>query len=68
MGRYTLSMAELAQVLGISKSGAYALASSGELPFPVLRIGRRLVVARREVEEYLGPIDLAVRPAGESAA
>jgi excisionase family DNA binding protein len=40
--RYTLTVPEAAERLGISRNAAYEAAARGELP--TLRIGRRLVV------------------------
>jgi excisionase family DNA binding protein len=42
--RETLSVEETAKVLGISRSTAYELARTGEIPS--LRLGRRLLVPR----------------------
>lgn len=43
--RLTMSVAEAADVLGISRALAYELVARGELPS--LRLGRRIVVSRR---------------------
>ncbi|WP_433082389.1 helix-turn-helix transcriptional regulator [Dactylosporangium sp. CA-052675] len=48
-----------AAVLGIGRSTAYALATSGDFPVPVLRVGRRFRVA---VVHLLAIVD----PAGTS--
>ena len=45
------TVVEAAKVLGISRSLAYQLAASGELP--TVRLGRRLVVPRRALERLL---------------
>jgi excisionase family DNA binding protein len=50
-GRSTLSVEEAADVLGLSRAGAYAAANAGELP--VVRVGRRLVVPRFALEKLL---------------
>lgn len=49
--RATVTLAEAAQVLGISRSTAYELARTGELP--VLRLGRRLVISKRALDRLL---------------
>jgi excisionase family DNA binding protein len=47
----TLSVTEAAQLLGISRAFAYELVARGELPS--LRLGRRVVVPRRALEELI---------------
>ena len=47
--RRTYSVVEAAQLLGVSRSTAYALAASGELP-GVIRVGRRVLVSRERLE------------------
>ncbi|MFI8567334.1 helix-turn-helix domain-containing protein [Rhodococcus sp. NPDC078407] len=42
------------QVLGISRAMVYELAKRDELPFPVLRLGRRYVVPVHGLMEALG--------------
>lgn len=49
--RLTLSVEEAAQLLGISRGLAYVLVRRGELPR--LRLGRRIVVPRRALEELV---------------
>ena len=49
--RLTLTIEEAAVLLGISRGLAYELASRGELP--ALRLGRRLVIPRKALEEFL---------------
>ena len=46
--RLTLTVAEAAELLGISRGLAYELVGRGELP--ALRLGRRLVVPRKALE------------------
>lgn len=58
----TLTLSETATVLGISRSTAYELAKSGELP--VLRLGRRLVVPIRALEQLLGSVSVPPRATG----
>ena len=52
----TLTIPEVAALLGISRNAAYEAARSGELAgVPVIRVGaRRLVVPRRPLEQLLG--------------
>ncbi len=49
--RLTLTVDEVAHVLGISRALAYELVARGEIPS--LRLGRRLVVPRRALEVLL---------------
>lgn len=49
--RLTLSVDEAAALLGVSRQSAYAAARAGELP--VLRLGRRILVVRKALEELL---------------
>jgi excisionase family DNA binding protein len=39
---------------GISRSHTYELARRGELPFPILRVGKRLRVTRADLLRSLG--------------
>lgn len=48
----TLSVAEAAEILGISRSSAFQAANNGQLP--VIRIGKRLLVPARALEQMLG--------------
>ena len=57
-GKLTLSVTEAARVLGISRAFAYALVARGELPN--LRLGRRVVVPRRALEELIEQTDQPV--------
>lgn len=50
--RMTFSVEEAAGVLGISRALAYELVRRGELPR--LRLGRRIVVPRRALEDFIG--------------
>ena len=52
MDRWTVTVEEAAQMLGISRSSAYECVRRGELR--ALRLGRRLVVPRAALEELLG--------------
>ena len=48
----TVTVEEAAQLLGISRQTAYNLAAEGKLP-GVLRLGRRLVVGKKALEDAL---------------
>jgi excisionase family DNA binding protein len=52
--RQTLTIEEAAAVLGIDRSTAYALAAADQLPVPVIRLGRRMVVSRAALDQVLG--------------
>lgn len=58
--RLTLTLPELAGIIGISKGLCYELAGRNELPIKVIRCGRRMFVSRRAVEKLLseGQIDI----------
>lgn len=49
--RLTLSIEEAASMLGISRALAYELVRKGELP--VLRLGRRVVIPRNQLEDLV---------------
>jgi predicted DNA-binding transcriptional regulator AlpA len=51
--RLTLNIDTVATVLGINRSTAFELARRDQLPVPVIRLGRRLVVSRRALEAVL---------------
>jgi excisionase family DNA binding protein len=51
MEKLTLSIPEVAQVLGVSKPTAYALANSKG--FPILKIGKRKVVPVRQLQIWI---------------
>ena len=51
MEKLTLSISEVAQVLGVSKPTAYALTNSKG--FPVLHIGKRKVVPVQGLQEWI---------------
>ncbi len=51
MERRTLSVAEAAQLLGISRAHAYDCVRNGELPS--ITLGRRVVVPRQAIEDLL---------------
>jgi excisionase family DNA binding protein len=50
-GRLAYSIAEAAAMLGVGRTLAYAMAQSGELP--TVRLGRRVVVPRAQLEQLL---------------
>jgi excisionase family DNA binding protein len=50
--RATMTVAEAAELLGVSRGVAYAAARAGELP--VIRLGRRLLVPRTRLLALLG--------------
>jgi excisionase family DNA binding protein len=47
----TLSVVDAGKVLGLGRFAAYQAAATGELP--TLRIGRRILVPRRQLERLL---------------
>ena len=47
----TISVEELGKLLGISRSGAYALAKRPG--FPCLRLGRRMLILRDRVDGWI---------------
>ena len=51
--RLTLSVEEAAHVLGIGRGLAYEMARTGRIP--VIRMGRRMVVPRAQLEAMLAP-------------
>ena len=48
-----ISINSFARVMGISRGLAYDLARRDELPVPVIRLGRRMVLSRKAVEALL---------------
>ncbi|MFC2035823.1 helix-turn-helix transcriptional regulator [Chloroflexota bacterium] len=52
--RLIITIPEFARVCSISKALAYDLARRNELPVPVIRLGRRMVLSRKAVEVLLG--------------
>ena len=51
-GPWTFTVDEVAKLLGISRTLAYELVSRKVLPS--IRLGRRIVVPRKALEEFLG--------------
>lgn len=49
----TMTIEEVARVLGLCRSFAYEKARADELPVPVIRVGRKLLVSRQAVERLL---------------
>jgi excisionase family DNA binding protein len=55
--RLAFSITEAAALLGVGRTLAYQMAKSGELP--TVRLGRRVVVPRAQLEQLLaGEVDL----------
>lgn len=52
-GPQTWTIDQAAQIVGISRGTAYHLASIGEFPVRVLRLGRKMLVSRAELDAYL---------------
>ncbi len=50
--RETLKIPEVAKILGIGESATYAAVKKGEIPS--IRIGRRVLVPRALLDEFLG--------------
>ncbi len=48
----TLTVDEAAALLGVSRNTAYAATHAGQLP--CVRVGRRILVPRKALEELLG--------------
>ena len=53
MDTLTMTIPEVAKALGISRGLAYELAKREELPIPVIKLGRRIVLSRKAVEMLL---------------
>ena len=49
--KLTLSVEEAGKVLGVSRQIAYQLSRRAD--FPTLRIGRRVLVPRKQLEEWI---------------
>jgi excisionase family DNA binding protein len=52
--RLTYTVTEAAEILGISKTSAYECVQRGEIPS--LTFGRRIVIAKRDLEDLVGPL------------
>lgn len=56
----TITVEELGELLGISRSGAYALAKRPG--FPCIRVGRRMLVLRERVNSWIeNQLDMTVK-------
>ena len=54
-GRLTMDLPELAKLIGVSRGTIYSMATRpGGLPVPLIRVGKRLLVARKDVVALLG--------------
>lgn len=53
VSRETLNIEAAGKVLGVSRAVAYELARRDQLPVPVIRLGRRMVVSKRALDEVL---------------
>jgi predicted DNA-binding transcriptional regulator AlpA len=53
ISRQTVNIEAAGKMLGICRAVAYDLARRDELPVPVIRLGRRMVVSRRAIDEVL---------------
>ena len=62
----TLTVEQAAKVLGIGRTLAYELAKADRLPVPVIRLGRRMVVARAALDRVLASAP-AADDGGEAA-
>lgn len=47
----TLTVTDVANILGISRNNAYALSNSKD--FPVIQIGKRKIIPKRAFEDWL---------------
>ncbi len=54
MPKLTFTVPEAARLLGISRTSAYECVRRGEIPS--LTLGRRVVIARHQLEQLLGPL------------
>jgi len=56
--KLTITIPEFARLAGISKNQAYSLAANDALGVPVIRLGRRMVLPRKQVLRLLeGEVD-----------
>lgn len=53
----TLHISELAKRLSLSETKTYELAADNQLPFPIIRIGGRVLVSRRAYEAWIAQFD-----------
>jgi excisionase family DNA binding protein len=65
----TLSVPQVAELLGISRNSAYEAARTGEIAgVPVIKVGRRLLVPRASLLALLGVQPEDEPPAGQAAS
>lgn len=50
----TVSVEDAGALLGVSRTTAYRLASSGEFPVPVIRVGKKLRIPTAMLADALG--------------
>ena len=53
MEKLGLSIVEVAEQLGVSRPTVYSLLERRDHPLPCVRIGRRRIIPRRELEAWL---------------
>jgi excisionase family DNA binding protein len=58
--RLTYTVEEAADLMGLSRSGAYRGVRRGEIP--CIRIGRRLLVPKSALETYVADVENPMRP------
>jgi predicted DNA-binding transcriptional regulator AlpA len=51
--KMVMTIPEVSATLGISRNSGYKLARCGELPVPVIKLGKRLVVSKAAIEKLL---------------
>jgi excisionase family DNA binding protein len=66
--RRTLTIPEVAGMLGLARSTAYELAAADRLPVPTIRAGRRLLVSRAALERVLAGEDVRRSASPDQAA
>jgi hypothetical protein len=52
--RHTITIPEFCRLTGITRQTGYSAARRDELPVPVIRIGKRMVIPARAVADLLG--------------
>lgn len=55
MNRLALSVPEAAELLGLSRSSAYAAVKRGDIPS--VRVGGRVLVSMRALEQLINPVN-----------
>lgn len=48
-----ISVGEVSRILGLSKSGTYGALQHGTIRVPLLRVGRRVMVNRTDLERFI---------------